>query len=622
MSAICLFLVSSCLAQVPSAPPKATVGGEAEKITRLERYIEEDQKQLAAIKKHLEDPNSEYRRAEAAFKMLDEILLKQKNNEAQLRKEGKIEEADALVELKRQWRLAHDRFELAIQERKALQEKAKSLPGKIERQRKALDKIVGGVPEPAENKKPGVENKKTDSPARSGIKPATKPGGSEQPAENSREKPMKESKKLREAREKAKAKEEAALQAKDKLKAIIEYLDGLKEQIAIEQTLLETARKKAALARQTRSELEEEQKRKAAKATPEEIATGLKQISEASRRVDEAGTEEREISDNLADLQAQLARVQARQIQIMDDAKRSDREAKSAEDKVAALENPFAPRNVLRWLTAHAGKLLATLLGMMALYLLVRTGARRIIRVMSAARKRQGGRESEDRAETLVGVFRNTMSAFILCGGVLMLLDEVGIPIVPLMGGAAVAGLAVAFGAQNLIKDYFTGFMVLLEDQYAVHDIVKINNIGGQVERISLRMTVLRDLSGVAHFIPHGAIQMVSNMTHGWSRAALEVSISYNEDVDRALGVLQGLCAELRSDDEFAPLLLEDAEMLGVDALTEKAVVLKFVIKTRAQEQWKVKRELLRRIKRRFDELGIETPSQPRGSEHHPGLAA
>src|SRR5438128_7538390 len=127
MSSICLLLLSSCLAQVPAAPPKPAPGGEAEKIARLERYIEEDQKQLEAIKKQLEDPNSEYRRAEAAFKVLDDKLLKERNSEAQLRKEGKIAEAEALVDLKRKWQLAHDRFELAIQERKALQEKAKTL---------------------------------------------------------------------------------------------------------------------------------------------------------------------------------------------------------------------------------------------------------------------------------------------------------------------------------------------------------------------------------------------------------------------------------------------------------------------------------------------------------------
>src|SRR5205823_744709 len=183
-----------------------------------------------------------------------------------------------------------------------------------------------------------------------------------------------------------------------------------------------------------------------------------------------------------------------------------------------------------QWFLDHGGKLGAILVGMFALYLLVRTGTQRIVRVMTTARKRRSGRESEDRAATLVGIFRNTMSAFILGGGVLMLLDEVGIPIVPLMGGAAVLGLAVAFGAQNLIKDYFTGFMVLLEDQYAVNDVVKINSIDGQVERITLRMTVLRDLAGVAHFIPHGAIHTVSNMSHGWARANLEIGVAYKEN--------------------------------------------------------------------------------------------
>jgi small conductance mechanosensitive channel len=197
-----------------------------------------------------------------------------------------------------------------------------------------------------------------------------------------------------------------------------------------------------------------------------------------------------------------------------------------------------------------------------------------------------------------------------------MLLDEIGIPIVPLMGGAAVLGLAVAFGAQNLIKDYFTGFMVLLEDQYAVNDIVKINNVGGKVEKITLRMTVLRDTSGTAHFIPHGTIATVSNMSHGWARANLDIRVSYREDVDRVVDVLRGICTELQDDPDFAPLILEDAEIPGVDELEDSAVIIKVLMKTQATKQWAVKRELLRRIKFRFDQLGIEIP-YPQTVVHH-----
>jgi small-conductance mechanosensitive channel len=196
----------------------------------------------------------------------------------------------------------------------------------------------------------------------------------------------------------------------------------------------------------------------------------------------------------------------------------------------------------------------------------------------------------------------------ILGGGSLMILDEVGIPIVPLMGGAAVLGLAVAFGAQNLIKDYFSGFMVLLEDQYGINDVVQIGDVSGQVEHISLRITVLRDLEGVVHFIPHGTITTISNLTHGWSRALFDVGVAYKEDTDRVIGVLRELAGELRGDPQFGRLILDDPEMLGVDDLADSAVVIKFFVKTVPLGQWAVKRELLRRIKKRFDELGIEIP--------------
>jgi small conductance mechanosensitive channel len=168
--------------------------------------------------------------------------------------------------------------------------------------------------------------------------------------------------------------------------------------------------------------------------------------------------------------------------------------------------------------------------------------------------------------------------------------------------------LAVAFGAQNLIKDYFSGFMVLLEDQYGINDVVRIGSVAGQVEHISLRMTVLRDLEGVVHFVPHGTITTVSNMTHGWSRALFDVSVSYNEDLDYVIRVLMELAHELRKDPAYGPLMLDDPEMLGVDDLGASAVVIKFFIKTLPQQQWAVKREMLRRIKRRFDEMRIEIP--------------
>jgi small-conductance mechanosensitive channel len=189
----------------------------------------------------------------------------------------------------------------------------------------------------------------------------------------------------------------------------------------------------------------------------------------------------------------------------------------------------------------------------------------------------------------------------------LMLFEEVGIAVAPLMGGAAVVGLAVAFGAQNLIRDYFYGFVILLENQYKINDVLRIGDVSGQVERITLRMTVLRDLEGCVHFIPNGKIDCVSNMTHGWSRAVFDIGVSHKEDVDQVIDTLMSLAMEMRQEPAFSRLIIDDPEMLGVDKVDASGVTIKFLIKTRPLRQWMIKRELLRRIKRRFRELGIES---------------
>jgi moderate conductance mechanosensitive channel len=263
---------------------------------------------------------------------------------------------------------------------------------------------------------------------------------------------------------------------------------------------------------------------------------------------------------------------------------------------------------VLHWLIDHGPKMLAVLLAMVVFQWLTRIVSDRIVLLMARGGFRGSHEEREARSHTLVGVFGNAASVAIIGGGILMLFQEAGIPVAPLLGGAAVFGLAVAFGAQNLIRDFFYGFVILVENQYKINDVVKIGNLSGSVERITLRMTVLRDLEGCVHFLPNGQISAVTNMTHGWSRAVFDVPVAYKEDVDRVMGVLAELGQELREDPAYADKILEDLTMLGVDALGDSAITIKFFIKTRPMQQWAVKRELLRRIKNRFDELGIEIP--------------
>jgi small conductance mechanosensitive channel len=265
-------------------------------------------------------------------------------------------------------------------------------------------------------------------------------------------------------------------------------------------------------------------------------------------------------------------------------------------------------RDLQNWGKEHGLSILAIIVVIAATLWLAGLLEGRIVRLLARGGERGSTAERENRARTLVGVLNNALRTAALAIGAIMILKEFAIPIEPLLGGVAVIGLAVAFGAQSLIKDYFTGFMVLLEQQYVLGDVVRIGDITGQVENVTLRLTVLRDFEGRVHFIPHGQITTVTNLTHGWSRAVIDVNVGYEEDPDRVVQVLTDLSRELREDPKFGPLILEDVSMLGVDTLGDSAVTIKFGIKTRPAKQWDVKREMLRRIKRRFAELGIDIP--------------
>jgi small conductance mechanosensitive channel len=202
-------------------------------------------------------------------------------------------------------------------------------------------------------------------------------------------------------------------------------------------------------------------------------------------------------------------------------------------------------------------------------------------------------------------VFHSFTTFTILTLGALGALDQAGVNVTVLLGGAAVLGAAIAFGSQHLIRDFFSGFMILIENQYSVGHVVSINTKSGLVEDITLRMTVLRDEEGIVHFIPHSEATIVSNMTYGWARAVFDVAVDYREDVDKVMRVLMTLAREMRSDPQYGMLIIDNPELQGVDRLSDTAVRIKFLIKTQPIQQWNVKRELLRRIKNKFDELGI-----------------
>ncbi len=231
-------------------------------------------------------------------------------------------------------------------------------------------------------------------------------------------------------------------------------------------------------------------------------------------------------------------------------------------------------------------------------------------RIVDAMLRHGGGRngELEKRAVTLGAIFRKSLTIGIWVLAVVMSLREAGFDIGPILAGAGVVGLAVGFGAQNLVRDVISGLFILMENQVRINDVVAINGVGGLVEEINLRTTVIRATDGAVHVFPNGTIQTLSNMTRDYSYYVFDIGVAYKEDTDRVAQVMKDVAAELMREEEFKPLILSPLEVFGVDRFTDSAVMMQARIKTQPMQQWKVGREMNRRLKKRFDELGIEIP--------------
>ena len=216
--------------------------------------------------------------------------------------------------------------------------------------------------------------------------------------------------------------------------------------------------------------------------------------------------------------------------------------------------------------------------------------------------------ESVKRAATLGRVFRYLVAVVVSLIAGMLVLGEIGISIAPILGAAGVVGLAVGFGAQSLVKDFFAGFFILLEDQIRHGDVVEIAGKAGFVEEITLRYVRLRDYDGNVHYIANGLITTVTNMSRGFAQSVIDVGIAYREDVDEAFDVMREVATSMRADPAFGPRILDDLEIAGVERWADSAIVLRCRFKVAPLEQWGVRREFLRRLKRAFDERGIEIP--------------
>jgi small conductance mechanosensitive channel len=213
------------------------------------------------------------------------------------------------------------------------------------------------------------------------------------------------------------------------------------------------------------------------------------------------------------------------------------------------------------------------------------------------------------RAQTVGAVLRSIATIVIWSIAVLTVLDVLGFNLAPLLAGAGIVGIALAFGAQSLVRDFLSGIFMLLEDQYGVGDVIDAGVATGTVEGVSLRTTRLRDADGVVWHIPNGTIARVGNKSQQWARALVDIEVAYEADTAAATAVIQQVVDAFWHDADFAPVVLAEPSVLGVESLASNRVVLRVVVRTQPQEQWRVARELRLRIKAALDAAGIAAPS-------------
>lgn len=238
---------------------------------------------------------------------------------------------------------------------------------------------------------------------------------------------------------------------------------------------------------------------------------------------------------------------------------------------------------------------------------LVRLTRRQVVEVM---RRRTDTQEEEldKRARTVGRLLTRLAGILIWSVALLMSLREAGFDVMPLLAGAGIAGVAIGFGAQSLVRDVISGLFLIVENQIRVHDVVRINGVTGTVEEINLRTTVLRGLDGAVHIFPNGTIQTLTNLSREYSFYVADIGVAYKEDVDRVIEVIRQVGEELRQDPEFGPLILEPIQVLGLEQFAESSVVIRSRLKTKPGQQWLVGREFNRRLKKRFEAAGIQIP--------------
>lgn len=264
---------------------------------------------------------------------------------------------------------------------------------------------------------------------------------------------------------------------------------------------------------------------------------------------------------------------------------------------------------VVSWLGAHGVTILVIVVVGALLWLsLNRVLPPIVCRAVERNRHKESKEGMEKRANTLLFVFKSVGRIFILIVGLMMILSEVGVPIAPVLAGFGIVGIAVGFGAQYLIRDIIAGTFIILENQYRVGDVARVADVTGMVEEVGLRKTVLRDLDGIVHHVPNGEIRVASNYTRHFARVNLDVAVSYDTDLDQAIGVINRVGNELAEDEEWRKAIRTPPQAVRVNKLGDSGIEIKIIGETKPMQQWAVMGQLRLRLKKAFDAEGIEIP--------------
>ncbi|MBK7627833.1 MAG: mechanosensitive ion channel family protein [Bacteroidales bacterium] len=260
------------------------------------------------------------------------------------------------------------------------------------------------------------------------------------------------------------------------------------------------------------------------------------------------------------------------------------------------------------WLMAHGVKIAIIMLGAFLLNMITKRIIIRTVRIAVVRDSMMSVEAEKKREDTLIRIFNGGIKIVILVMAIMMFLQEIGIETGPILAGAGIVGLAFGFGGQYLIRDLISGLFIILENQYRIGDVININDTGGLVEDISLRMTTLRDLDGTVHHIPHGEIKIVSNLSKQFARVNINIGIAYNSNLEHVIEVINRTGIELAEDPLFKDSIISPPKFLRVDSFADSSIIVKILGDTKPLKQWEISGEFRKRMKIAFDREGIEIP--------------